>query len=58
MIIRNVYKLAKEEMDSMDDFTDSENGTDTDNAPYTETCTVHGSGTVTSLNYDTAADDC
>ena len=44
-IVGNVYKLAKEETDSV---VDTANGTGT--ATYSET--------VTSLNCDTVADDC
>ena len=48
--------MADEETDSVDDSTYTANGTDADNA--SEKCTAKGSGTVTSFNCETIADDC
>ena len=50
--------MADEETDSVDDSTYTANGTDADNASCTEKCTAKGSGTVTSFNCETIADDC
>ena len=48
--------MADEETDSVDDSTYTANGTDADNA--SKKCTAKGSGTVTSFNCETIADDC